>query len=94
MKEVNYKGRGRYCPGRMRRDRGDGTYDIEYDDGETELRVKEDMIKVLESKCQPSSGMKGGIKKGMKVEVDYGGRDRYFPGTIRRVRGDGTYDIE
>eukprot|EP01033_Poteriospumella_lacustris_P005510 gene5510-3927_t len=34
--EANYKGRGKYYPGRIRRDREDGTYDVDYDDGEAE----------------------------------------------------------
>jgi ATP-dependent Clp protease protease subunit len=32
--EANFKGRGKYYPGRISRDRGDGTFDIDYDDGE------------------------------------------------------------
>jgi Ca2+-binding EF-hand superfamily protein len=49
--EANYRGRGKFYPGRIRRDREDGTYDIDYDDGEAETRVKEDMIRSLEPKA-------------------------------------------
>ena len=45
--EANYRGRGKWYPGKVTRDRGDGTFDISYDDGESEIRVKEDMIRLL-----------------------------------------------
>ena len=32
--EADYRGRGRYYPGKISRDRGDDTYDIAYDDGD------------------------------------------------------------
>jgi len=40
----NYRGRGKFYAGVISRDRGDGTYDIDYDDGEKETRVKADLI--------------------------------------------------
>eukprot|EP00981_Chlorochromonas_danica_P013225 scaffold5974_cov158-Ochromonas_danica.AAC.26 len=43
--EVNYRGRGKYFPGKITRDRGDGTFDVLYDDGDSETRVKENRIK-------------------------------------------------
>jgi hypothetical protein len=47
--EANYKGRGKYFSGRIRRDREDGTYDVDYDDGEAEQRVKEEWIRLIVS---------------------------------------------
>ena len=46
--EANYRGRGKFYPGRVKRDRGDGTYDIEYDDGERETRLPSDGIRKVE----------------------------------------------
>lgn len=37
--EANYRNSGTWYPGVIKRDRGDGTYDIDYDDGELETRV-------------------------------------------------------
>ena len=37
--EADYKGKG-YYPGRIKRDNRDGTYDINYDDGEKEIGVR------------------------------------------------------
>ena len=45
--EANYRGRGKWYPGKITKDRRDGTYDISYDDGESEARVPEDMIRSL-----------------------------------------------
>merc|ERR1719149_424052 len=47
--EANYRGKGKFYKGKISRDRGDGTFDIDYDDGEKESRVEKDMIKSLES---------------------------------------------
>merc|ERR1711988_1039262 len=47
--EARYRGRSRYFPGKIRRDNRDGTFDIDYDDGEKELGVIEDYIKILKS---------------------------------------------
>ena len=43
--EARFRGREKYYPGQIRTDRGDGTYDVSYDDGTTEMRVREDLIR-------------------------------------------------
>jgi hypothetical protein len=53
--EANYRGRGKFYPGKIKMDRRDGTYDIDYDDGESETRVKEGDINFL-------NGDKGSVK--------------------------------
>ena len=45
--EVRYRGREKYYPGRIRRDRGEGKYDIAYDDGEREKNVEARLIRKL-----------------------------------------------
>ena len=45
--EARYRGREKYYKGKISRDRMDGTYDINYDDGEKELRVEERFIRKL-----------------------------------------------
>ena len=37
--EARYRGKSRYFPGKISRDRGDGSYDIVYDDGEKDEGV-------------------------------------------------------
>jgi hypothetical protein len=97
--EGNYKGKGKWFPGKIRRDRGDGTYDINYDDGETEVRVSEDMVRPIEttSARHQSPNRRSAhprLEEGMKVEANYRGRGKFFAGKIRKDRGDGTFDID
>ena len=87
--EADYRGRGKFYPGKITRDRGDDTYDISYDDGERETRVAKRLIKSKKSGSSSSDK----ISKGDKVEARYRGREKYYPGKITRDRGDGTYDI-
>ena len=34
------------------------------------------------------------LREGMKVEARYRGKEKYFPGVIRRENRDGTFDID
>ena len=43
--EARYRGKSRYYPGKISRDNRDGTYDINYDDGEREMGVREELIR-------------------------------------------------
>ena len=45
--EARYRGASRYYPGKISRDNRDGTYDINYDDGDREMGVREELIKAL-----------------------------------------------
>jgi len=42
--EVDYKSQGNWFPGIITKDRGDGTYNIEFDDGDKEAGVEEERI--------------------------------------------------
>ena len=93
--EARYRGREKYYKGKITRDRGDGTYDIAYDDGEKETRVEERLIRKRErgSSRSRSRGADDRLSEGDKVEADYRGRGKFYPGKITRDRGDDTYDI-
>src|SRR3546814_2217301 len=102
--EARYRGRGRYYPGVIARTRADGTYDIDYDDGEKETGVRGELVRVVEAPDAKgvggmnSSGVGVGsdglLREGTKVEARYRGRGRYYPGVIARTRADGTYEID
>ena len=83
-------GRSKYYKGKIDRDRGDGTYDIAYDDGERETRV-------LEEHIRPRGGGRDvsvpKFRRGERVEARYRGRAKYYRGRIQRERGDSMYDI-
>ena len=53
---ARYRGKSRYYPGIISRDNRDGTYDINYDDGDREMGVRAELIKALE----PAGGGVGG----------------------------------
>ena len=104
--KARYRGRDKLYPGVITRDRGDGTYDIDYDDGERETRVGADLIEVPagSSRRSPSprksryaddseTDVGGDLIVGSKVEARYRGRDKWYPGKIARVRLNGTFDI-
>ncbi len=44
--ETNFKGRGKWLPGKIKSEHGDGTYDIAYENGVTETRVEKEMIRI------------------------------------------------
>ncbi|KAG5192664.1 hypothetical protein JKP88DRAFT_173091 [Tribonema minus] len=98
--EARYKGRARHYPGKIRRVNRDGTYDVDYDDGEKELSMAADLIKSLEADARRTESVNDGaqgaaaLREGDKVEARYKGRARFFPGKIRRVNRDGTYDVD
>ena len=56
--EANYRGKGKFYPGRVKKDRGDGTFDVDYDDGYQEMRVPADMIRLQD---EPGSGGGSGL---------------------------------
>ena len=94
--KARYRGRSKYYPGKISRDRGDGTYDIDYDDGEQETRVAAELIDGGDDGAGSRSPSRRGarLRVGSKVKARYRGRSKYYPGVISRDRGDGTYDID
>ena len=98
--EARYKGRSRYYPGVVSRVHGDGSCDIDYDDGEHERMVERSLIKTPPQDHRPPSrgrsysSSSDGLKEGSRVEARYKGRSRYYPGTVTRVRTDGSVDID
>ena len=86
---MRYRGKARYYPGRIRHDNRDGTYDIDYDDGEKESNVAEALIKASAAAPAPT-GTGGAFAVGAKVEARYRGKSKYYAGVIAVDNGDGT----
>ncbi|CAK4732021.1 unnamed protein product, partial [Aphanomyces euteiches] len=100
--EAQYKGKSKFYPGVISRCRLNGTYDIDYDDGEKEKEVAAELIRSRE-KSSPSKKSKDDneddkkakkFKEGEKVEAQYKGKSKFYPGVISRCRLNGTYDID
>ena len=106
--KARYRGKSKFYPGVIARDRGDGTYDIDYDDGEKEIRVKEELIEGGAGGGRSGSRTRkpaydseddGGdapLDIGDRVEARYKGKSKYYPGVITRSRLGGTqaFDID
>jgi len=52
------------------------------------------LIKSLEPAGGGGGGGGGDLREGSKVEARYRGKARYYPGVIKRVNRDGTYDVD
>jgi Ca2+-binding EF-hand superfamily protein len=80
------------------RERANGTFDINYDDGERELGVDRDLVRlkdVVDDRypSSPSRSAAGRLEEGAKVEGNYRGRGKWYPGVISRERANGTFDV-
>ena len=76
------------------RDRGDGTFDIEYDDGEEEASVAGSNIRAVPvvSSSAPKPP-KGKFSAGTSVEANYRGGGKYYPARIKREKGGGRFHV-
>ena len=88
----------RYYTGKITRARSNDTYDILYDDGEKELGVKPNLIKLQESSRSSSrrddtEDEGGSFEVGDKVEAKYRGRNEWLEGEVTKVRPGDLYDI-
>ena len=95
--ECLYKGKGtKWFSGKISRMNRDGTYDIRYDDGDSESGALK--VNIRRHPDAPLKATGGGgsamFREGMKVEARYRGKDRYYPGLIKRENRDGTFDID
>ena len=93
--EAKYRGRSKKYPGKISRVHADGSFDVAYDDGESETRVEARLITPLDGGGSNSDRQSGGdrLREGDKIEADYRGRGKFYSGKISRDRGDDTYDI-
>lgn len=95
--EARIRGKSRFFPGKISRVHRDGTCDIDYDDGETEREVDPFLIKPrpLRKDSPSHSSLSGNeLKEGSRIEARFKGRSRYYPGTVTRVRLNGSVDID
>ena len=85
--QSNYRNEGKWYEAVITRKRKDGTYDVQYDDGDSEVKVSRSNIRIAEI-------LEGNLyNEGFPVEANYQGRNVWFPGKIANVRFDGHYDI-
>eukprot|EP00644_Phytophthora_capsici_P012370 jgi/Phyca11/19217/fgenesh1_pg.PHYCAscaffold_46_\ len=92
--KARYKGGKKLFPGKISRVRSDGTYDIDYDDGEVETRVEVGYIEADDDEKRIIQKKNAGWEVGDRVKAFYGKGKRLFPGKISKVHMNGTYDIK
>ncbi|CAN0564752.1 unnamed protein product, partial [Ectocarpus sp. 12 AP-2014] len=98
--EARYRGKGtRFYKGKISRVNSDQTFDIAYDDGEKEIGIAAEHVRSLEpAMSDGGSGtrrqMPVTLLQGDKVEANFRGRGRFYPGRIRRINLDGSFDID
>jgi hypothetical protein len=105
--EVNYRGNSTFYPGIIQTIHENSTYDILYDDGERETMVPIERIRLLK-KVSPkkSSTHKKSTKEqetqlltnigfllGIKIEANYKGCNKWYPGSIMGIHRNWTFDI-
>ena len=95
--EGNYRGEGRWYPGEISKVRTEG-FDIDYDDGEKEYNVKDELIRAepISARGAPKENEQPSSVKfsvGDRVEARYRGKSKFYPGNIGKVRAEG-YDID
>jgi hypothetical protein len=90
--EANYRGKGRWYPGGISRVHVDGTFDVDYDDGEKETHLPAEAIRLV-AHVTTQSAEHAALEEGSRVEGNYRGRSRWYPATIDRIRTDGTFDL-
>ena len=84
----------RYFRGTVVRARSDATYDIEYDDGDSERSLAKEHVRPLDSSGGGGGGGEAEFEVGTPIEARYGGKEKWYEGKIKKVNSDGTYDIE
>ena len=94
--EARFGGKSRYYGATVMKNNGDGSYELMYDDGDSEKSVVEALIRHSSSSSSSSSstGGSGAFEAGQRIEARFGGKSKYYGGTIVKANGDGTYEIK
>lgn len=95
--EANYQGSGKWYSGKVAAVRSSGTYDITYDDGDSETAVRPENLRDAGgtvSSVPVGGDTSAGFTLDEPVDADYGGKGKWYPGRIAKINKDnGTYDI-
>ncbi|GBG26827.1 NAD-dependent deacetylase sir2E [Hondaea fermentalgiana] len=103
--EARFGGKSRWYKGTIVRVHASGACDIDYDDGDAERRVAPHLIRSLGAMPSRSrsprrdaldseTDAEPGFSRGDKVEARFGGKSKWYKGTIVRVHASGACDID
>ena len=91
--EGNFGGNGAFYPGVVESVNDDGTYNIRYDDGDSEANVAATLIRPRPEPSAASATQSIIFAVDQKVEGNFGGNGAFYPGVVESVNDDGTYNI-
>lgn len=86
---VNFRGKGLWYPGSISRVHADGTFYIDYDDGEKETFVPKLHVQLP---ADPSFA-NNSLKEGYTIEANFANEGRWYPAIVSSVHSDNTYDV-
>ena len=105
----NFQGKGNWFLAHITKGRGDRTFDVQFDDGEYEVRVNKDRMALLRQDIsfgrtgQPPSSTNSAdspavfavpsLTMNTRVFARFGKGPQWYPGRVEADREDGTYDI-
>ena len=95
--EAKVSGWTKYYGGEITRANSDGTYDIKFEDGERKSGVKKSQMKsksIGRGGRDRTDSEDETLSEGTAVKARFMGGKKWFPGTISKVRSNGTFDIE
>ncbi|KAG5176716.1 hypothetical protein JKP88DRAFT_170998, partial [Tribonema minus] len=100
--EAKVRGRLPWTPAKIRFRNRDGTYDVRFTDGEQESNVEAANVRAAPAAAVAATGSgrarddalaTSGFEVGEEVEARFGGRARWFKGTVMRRNRDGTFFV-
>jgi ankyrin repeat protein len=94
--EAQFKGKGKFYPGKITNAHADGTCDVLFDDGDKDSNVKPECIrsppKPAAAKVADTAAA-GWVVEGDKVEAQFKGKGKFYPGTVTAANDDGTINV-
>ena len=83
--ETRHGGKKKFYPGTISGVNDDGTFDVKYEDGDSEKSVSGDLISAV--------ACAGDFKEGQKVKAPFQSKGDLYAGKIVKDNGDGTYEV-
>ena len=84
--EARWAGRASHYEGAIAADNGNGTWAVQYDDGDLESAVRTELVSALAVVEQ--------FAVGDRVEARWQGKDAYYVGTIVADNSDASYEVQ
>ena len=88
--EANYNGEGAFYAGEIGNVNDDGTYNINYNDGDSEVNVPAERVR----KPPPAPDSSITYEPRQRIEANFNGEGAFYSGVIEVVNSDGTYNIK